>query len=305
MAAYRPPANLADVAAYVTAPTNAQSQAATTVRLHVTHANMPGRTFAELRLSRHDTPPALRDRLYTVTGTRPDAMGLHLIPSGGAAATAAATAAIPLTDDRVPLGYHSPADGWTLHVTDADGAASASAGGRLAADATPTADERFVLSDAAYAARPDSYRSVKARMRAAEAAAGRGGGGDGDGGDGGGGWSATRALRDRRLVRAGGPDFEPPAAALAVGARVEVAPGGKRGTVRWVGEDVGGGVPPGWWVGVEYDEPVGRNDGAVGGVRLWTCAAGYGGLVRGRNVTVGDFPVVDEFGADDLGADEV
>lgn len=209
---------------------------------------------------------------------------------------------IPLTDDAVPLGAYAPADGWTLHVTDADGAASVSAGGRLAADAVPTDAERFVLSDAAYAARPDSVRAIKSRVRAAEAAAAVAAGRQPP--PEGAAWSATRAARDRRLAAAGGVDMEP-VTGIRVGERVEVSPGGKRGVVAWVGTNVGGGVPPGWWVGVTYDEPVGRNDGSVGGVRLWRCAAGFGGLVRSRNVAVGDYPPREDLGAADLGDDEV
>lgn len=302
MVAYNPPGTLADVHAYVTGVTAAATQAPSTLRLHVTHANMAGTTFAEVRLSRNDTPPTLRDRLYRVTGTRPAAMELALMPPAGAAGAAAP--AIPLTDDAAPLGAVAPAvtDGWTLHVTDADGAASASAGGRLSAHALPTDAERFVLTDAAYAARPDSVRAVKARMRAAEAAAAAAAGREPPPADGA--WSATRAARDRRLAAAGGVDMEP-VTGVAVGDRVEVAPGGKRGVVAWVGADVGGGVPPGWWVGVTYDEPVGRNDGRVGGVRLWSCEAGHGGLVRARNVAVGDFPPRDDLEGSDLGDDEV
>ena len=55
------------------------------------------------------------------------------------------------------------------------------------------------------------------------------------------------------------------------------------------------GLPAGFWVGVEFDEPVGKNDGAVKGKRYFTCTQGFGGMVRPNNVTVGDFPSVDEF----------
>ena len=46
----------------------------------------------------------------------------------------------------------------------------------------------------------------------------------------------------------------------------------------------------GYWVGVRFDEPVGRGDGTVRGRRFFECGKGFGGFVRGRNVAVGDFP---------------
>ena len=81
---------------------------------------------------------------------------------------------------------------------------------------------------------------------------------------------------------------------LQVGARCEVtsAEGGKRGTVRYVGKCEG--LPLGWWVGVEYDEPVGRNDGCVKGRRLFECAPGYGAIVRPNLVATGDYPPFDD-----------
>ena len=48
-------------------------------------------------------------------------------------------------------------------------------------------------------------------------------------------------------------------------------PGGKRGEVRYVGKIPA--IAPGWWVGVKYDEPVGKNDGSLKGRRYFKCAA--------------------------------
>jgi tubulin-folding cofactor B len=54
-------------------------------------------------------------------------------------------------------------------------------------------------------------------------------------------------------------------------------------------------LPLGYWVGVQFDEPVGRNDGAVKGKRYFTCSAGYGGFVRPDKVRAGDYPEIDDF----------
>ena len=52
---------------------------------------------------------------------------------------------------------------------------------------------------------------------------------------------------------------------------------------------------------MQFDEPLGHNDGTVKGVKIFDCAEGYGAFVRGNKVAVGDFPEVDLFGSDDEG----
>ena len=84
---------------------------------------------------------------------------------------------------------------------------------------------------------------------------------------------------------------------IAVGKRCRV--GGedtRRGVVKYVGDvaEIPGSI--GAWVGVELDEPVGKNDGSIGGTRYWgeESQVKRGVFVRPERVEVGDWPVVDD-----------
>jgi tubulin-folding cofactor B len=90
------------------------------------------------------------------------------------------------------------------------------------------------------------------------------------------------------------------AAKIEVGSRCEVNPGAKRGVVKFVGRCEA--LPPGFWIGVQFDEPVGMNNGTVKGVKLFECNDGYGSLQRPKNVSCGDFPPLDDV---DFSEDEI
>lgn len=70
----------------------------------------------------------------------------------------------------------------------------------------------------------------------------------------------------------------------------------RRGEVKYVGEvkEIPGAL--GAWVGVQLDEPVGKNDGSIGGTRYWGAESPlkHGVFVRPERVEVGDWPVLDD-----------
>lgn len=57
---------------------------------------------------------------------------------------------------------------------------------------------------------------------------------------------------------------------LKVGDRCQVEPGEKRGVVKFVGQAET--LRPGFWVGVQYDEPVGKHDGSYVILNPITCS---------------------------------
>jgi tubulin-folding cofactor B len=80
------------------------------------------------------------------------------------------------------------------------------------------------------------------------------------------------------------------AKALKVDERCEVTVAGqarRRGVIKFIGNT---SFKPGWWIGIHYDEPVGKNDGSVEGTRYFTCPAKYGAFVKPAHVCMGDFP---------------
>ena len=79
-------------------------------------------------------------------------------------------------------------------------------------------------------------------------------------------------------------------AAMKVGDRCQVrsttAPT-RLGTIMYLGELE---KKPGYFVGVRYDEPLGKNDGSVEGKRYFQCPPNYGGFIKPDCITIGDFP---------------
>lgn len=68
----------------------------------------------------------------------------------------------------------------------------------------------------------------------------------------------------------------------------------KRGQVKYIGTTH---FKPGYWIGVHYDEPSGKNNGTVDDKFYFSCPDKYGAFIKPQHIAIGDYP---ELGLDDL-----
>ncbi|KAH7890988.1 CAP Gly-rich domain-containing protein [Phlebopus sp. FC_14] len=211
-------------------------------------------TKSERRFDLHITVEQLKAKLELITGI-PIQNQLISLQNGQDQTIA------QLSDDSKPLGFYGLQSLQTLKVVDTN--PSTSYTGQLT-DVSQV--EKFELSDEAYARRTDSVLAYKQRHKVGRFA----------------------PPSDSAPAPLPNIDIDIP---LGSRCEVESTEEGlhKRGTVRFVGQTHF--AKTGIWVGVEYDEPMGRNDGSVQGERYFICRPNYGVFVRPDKVRVGDFPV--------------
>ncbi|XP_023260771.1 tubulin-folding cofactor B [Seriola lalandi dorsalis] len=140
--------------------------------------------------------------------------------------------------------------------------------------------EKFELSDEAYDKKTDSARSFMKKQRVGR-------------------FNEEEVAKKKADLAAREEEQKAAADAISVGSRCQVhVPGQptKVGTVMYVGT---ADFKPGFWVGVKYDEPLGKHDGIVEGKRYFDCENKYGAFVKPLSVTVGDFPEED-YGLDEM-----
>nr|XP_033810980.1 tubulin-folding cofactor B isoform X2 [Geotrypetes seraphini] len=169
-----------------------------------------------------------------------------------------------LDSDEALLGSYPVDDGCRIHVVDKSGTKTG-----VFEDLSRV--EKYELSDDNYDKRTDSVRAFLRRNKMGkfneEDLASR----EVD--------QEQKFAEERDLITA-----------ITVGTRCEVHVTGqpiKRGTVMYAGLT---DFKPGYWVGVKYDEPLGKNDGSVNGKRYFQCLPKYGAFVKPQFVTLGHFP---------------
>ncbi|XP_061828093.1 tubulin-folding cofactor B [Nerophis lumbriciformis] len=178
-----------------------------------------------------------------------------------------------MDDDNALLGSYPVDDDCRIHVID-------QSGGQLGEFTDVSKVEKFALSDDAYEKRTETARSFMKKQ-----SLGR--------------YNEEEMAKKKAESIAREEEQKAAAEAITVGSRCQVHASGqptKLGTVMYVGTTE---FKPGFWVGVKYDEPLGKHDGSCNGKRYFECENKYGGFVKPLNVTVGDFPEED-YGLDEM-----
>eukprot|EP00978_Attheya_sp_CCMP212_P030387 scaffold111510_cov54-Attheya_sp.AAC.2 len=307
--------------AYIGAGDSNENLAKGTILVDLTYSNLKQR-HVEIRFDLHDTVDTLRAKIHQKSGTPAAFQHLQIKINGVTRYELA-----PGQDDARMLGYFGLEQGSLLevHCIDLD-PHSGSSGGQYE---DTSLVQKYVMSDEDYQNRKGTLRDWGNQQKAKDPTFNL----------------AKHARQHRELMDAqrqvklglplpagfqfdstgkvvrDEPDQPIPSAkntaaddqdvpgldtvdGLQVGDRCEVQPGGRRGVIAFVGE-----VPEfsaGYWVGVIFDEPVGKTDGtAKNGKRYFESPANHGGFLRGKNVTAGDFPERDIFDDDSDSDDEL
>ncbi|VDL11728.1 unnamed protein product [Hymenolepis diminuta] len=180
-----------------------------------------------------------------------------------------------LTDESKTLEELGVKNGYHVHVSDPNAKAG------LYDDIPNEETEGFKLTDEEYAQRRDTVLAWKRQNKLGQFK-------EVD-------LEELKAAEEAKKVKLA--DEKKRIQSMKVGDRCEVQipkQPSKRGEIAFLGETK---FKEGFWVGVKYDEPVGKNDGSVEGYRYFQCQPKYGAFVKPNYVEVGDFP---ELGLDEL-----
>ncbi|KAJ1911800.1 hypothetical protein IWQ60_009966 [Tieghemiomyces parasiticus] len=211
-------------------------------------------TESERRFDRGMTLDELKTRLEPITGIPADAQVLTLHQGEALLANMSG-------GPDVLLGFYPVADFCTIRVASSDRAI------RPNQYTDVSQVEKFELEDKQYDSLTDSVRAFKRAHKI-----------------------GRFSEEHKEAEKLAENKFEAEAKVLSLGARCQVKLSdeglAKNGTVRYIGKTK---FAPGFWVGVEYDEPLGKNDGSIDGEQYFTCASKHGAFVRPDKVTLGDF----------------
>ncbi|KAJ0183504.1 hypothetical protein K1T71_001480 [Dendrolimus kikuchii] len=234
------------------------------INVHITKSDSEDAAPVERRFKKGITVAEFKTKLELVTGGSAATMKLKVYDNKN-------NFVCDIDNNEALLGSYPIDDGMRIHVID---------NFTLVKDlGSSDSAERFQLSEEEYEKKGDTLRSFLQRNKLGK-------------------YNEEEMNKFKEQQQKELEEEAKLAAAVLVGARCEVRvpqQGVRRATVKYNGPLEGA---KGLWIGVQYDEPRGKNDGSVNGKRYFTCPPKYGGFVKPVYITVGDFPE-EEFDLDD------
>ncbi|EGW34397.1 uncharacterized protein SPAPADRAFT_59828 [Spathaspora passalidarum NRRL Y-27907] len=238
-------------------------------------------TSSERRISPQWTLGFLKQKLELITGIKPENQTLHYYPnqqSNEYTQLCTSETFDPQRDEQEFVGSLDLKPYSRIHVIDADPESAVNElSNQDTADVEMAAGAEFKLSEADYAKRQDSVLQWKQANRLGR-------------------FDPNYEVLQQKEQRENAEKI----GKMKVGDRCRVIniEGERRGVVKFIGKvdiiDEGKSD----WIGIEFDEPVGRNNGSINGVKIFECRNKHGSFVKPKQVEVGDFPELDPF-ADD------
>lgn len=226
-------------------------------------------TSSERRISPQWTLAYLKTRLEQITGVQPESQVLQYHPQSSSNEYIVLKAD---DEERVTIAQLGITSFSRIHVQDSnpDSVLSEFTEGKP--------EEGFKLSEEAYEKRGDSVLQWKKDQRLGR-------------------FDPEYDSRIKQLEAENAAIAE----SILVGDRCRTIniSGERRGRVMYVGKITSLDEGKKIWVGIEFDEPVGKNDGSLDGVRYFSAKPGYGSFVPPNKVEVGEFPEEDLFKSDD------
>ncbi|KAF8927323.1 CAP Gly-rich domain-containing protein [Dissophora ornata] len=221
----------------------------------------------ELRLSKASTIDNIKVKLEPITGISPSFQQLELYNNN------IFVTSLEGHPPETMLGAFPIEDLWTIHVIDTNPS-------RVKGQFNDVSlVQKFELPEEEYEKLTDSVLAFKKRNNLGR---------------------FNDAVSDTSSTTAQNQAYEEAAKKIQLGHRCEVdvgdGTGKRRGAVRFVGTT---GFQSGLWVGVQYDEPLGKNNGTVQGIQYFVCPDKFGSFVRPDKVQTGDYPEMDLFSEDE------
>ncbi|XP_066593807.1 tubulin-folding cofactor B-like [Prorops nasuta] len=210
-------------------------------------------SYIERRFQKGITIDDLKGKLELITGGNPSTVTIEVYDKND-------KFVCKLDEGDRLLGSYPIDDGMRIHVIDEFK--------QVEEDLSKV--DKFVISDEEYAKRPDTVKAFLERNKVGK-------------------YNEEEVKRRAEEKKKEEELEEMLAKKCNIGDRCEISVPNqpkRRATVMYAGKT---DFKEGWWIGVKYDEPLGKNDGSVNGKQYFECSPNYGGFVKPVYVKIGNY----------------